>query len=1313
MISKLRYGLTITFLLLNSYGYAQKYSWEKTTIIEKNNLSEFYINEEKVEIFELDLDAFKKQIANAPLRNFNNKKAGRLIQIPGYNGNPENFYVYEVSVFSESLSAKYPNIKSYIGFSSDNSGAQLRMSVSPNGIQTMITYLDKPTVFLQPLSHGNKNYVLYDKNSKTKYEDPFECNTIEDINKSFDNSITNRDANDGILRSFRIAVSTNGEYTTYHGGTVEGALAAINATLTRLNAVFETDMAVTFVLVDAPELIFTDASSDPYSTNLNDWNLQLQNTLTTTIGNAAYDIGHMFGATGGGGNAGCIGCVCIDDSASTNDINKGGGITSPSNGIPEGDTFDLDFVAHEIGHQMGANHTWAFDTEGTGVNSEPGSGTTIMAYAGITGANNVQQNGDDYFHYHSINQILNNLDTKSCATVTPITNNPPVANAGNDFTIPTGTAYILKGSATDPNGGDTLSYCWEQIDSGQVTNTSFGPTLTSGSMNRSLPPSSTSDRYIPKLDRVITGQLRQTNPTINSAWETVSIVGRTLNWALTVRDREPTAVGLNGQSSFDLMQITVDANSGPFIVTSQSSNVTWDVGSNQTVTWDVAGTDSGQVNTPNVNIKLSIDGGLTYPFNLASNVPNNGSADIIVPDTGIDSNTARVMVEGNNNIFYAINSINFNIQKSEFAIAISNNLIDVCSPSDALYNFTYNTFLGFTGTTTFSTLGLPSGAVATFNPTSASANGTLVTLIISGTSTVGVGNYIFDVVGTSGSIVKDSNASLNIFSNSFNSTTLSSPSNGAINIPVSTNLSWDNDSNAQAFDIEIASDAGFTNIVESATVSSNLFTTNLLASNTNYFWRVKPKNLCGDGIFSSIFSFTTQNISCQSFNSNNTPTNIPDNNATGITSIINIATSETVLITDVNLTLNVTHPWIGDLTVSLTSPNGTEITLISSRTDDGNNYSNTTFDDDASSLINTGSAPFTGSFRPEQPLSIFNSEFSNGNWLLKIVDSGPADIGTLDNWSIEICGSPPSDSDADGVFDNIDNCNSISNADQADFDNDGIGDVCDDDIDNDGILNVNDTCNDTPLGDTVDVNGCSVFSLPSNNFNLQISSETCRNSNNGSISISAIETFNYVAQLTGNGVNISNNFTSSTVFSGIEAGNYTICITVSGEADYSLCYNVTITEPDDLSVISKIDTLTGKVQLGLSGSNSYTINLNGSIIKTSDSNIILDLVTGINKLQINTDKECQGLYSETINNVSKTILTPNPIGEELLNIYVNNNIEQIRVYVYSSIGKLLFTKNMTTINGKSNLNLSNLSSGIYIINVNTGESQSNHKIIKK
>lgn len=224
---------------------------------------------------------------------------------------------------------------------------------------------------------------------------------------------------------------------------------------------------------------------------------------------------------------------------------------------------------------MGANHTFSFRSEGTGVNVEPGSGTTIMGYAGITGANNVQMNSDPYFHYVSIDQIITNLqDTRSCWVGTPISNQPSVANAGADYTIPKGTAFLLKGTATDPDN-DMLYHNWEQVDDGTITNDNFGPENMGGALFRSRPPSTSTERYMPSLSRILEGELTETNPTVtadNTSWETVSQIARDLNFRFTARDRsEANGTGQTPQSASDAMKVTVDDQSGPFVLTSQNT----------------------------------------------------------------------------------------------------------------------------------------------------------------------------------------------------------------------------------------------------------------------------------------------------------------------------------------------------------------------------------------------------------------------------------------------------------------------------------------------------------------------------------------------------------------------------------------------------------------------------------------------------------------------------------------------------------------------------------------------------------------------
>ena len=856
-------------LFATSVCFSQSNFWKKSKLNSPEHSSYVKnLQKDKYQIFSLDYDKLKAKLVNAPSRINQSSKYSVVVNFPDEKGNMERFKVYETFLLAPAVAIKYPNIKTYIGFSLDNPGARIRFSVTPQGVKTMTSYLNKPTLFTVPLGKGNtSDYITYDRGVRITSKKDFECLTENELIPIKEINSYSRDANDQILRTLRIAISTTGEYTNFwddgddtNGDAQEDALAAVVSTLNRSNEVFEVDMAVTFQLVSGTEIIYPIAATDPYTGSFNS---QLQSTLTSVIGEANYDIGHLFNYGGNNGNAGCIGCVCVDGQ-------KGSGFSSHSFTDNDGgpnmdDFFDIDYVPHEIGHQMGGNHTFSQSSEGTGVNYEPGSGTTIMGYAGITGSNDVQDHSDPYFHYGTINQVLNNLDNRTCWTSTEISNNPPIADAGDDYTIPQGTAFKLVGSATDADSGDELTYTWEQIDSGTTTSSNFGPTKTSGAVWRSRPPSTDPIRYMPIKSRVLSGQLTETNPveTVdNTSWETVSTVARTLNFALTVRDRsEANGTGQCPQSDFDFMTVTVDGSSGPFAVTSQTTNETWNVGESQTVTWDVAGTDTGSVNTPTVNIYLSTDGGLTFPYLAASNVANDGSHTFSVPSADGDSDELRIMVEGNDNIFYAVNSTNLSLQQSEFSISIAEPSVEVCSPDNVTYDFVYNTYLGFTGTTLFSVNGLPASVNASFSSDSADQDGTNISLTLSNIGSLSVGTYNFQITGTSGTIVKNADASFSVFSTLTEIPTLTSPGNSATGVGLSPSFSWDIISNASSYDIEIATDSDFNSIVVSENSTSNFYTGATLNQSTTYYWRVKAINTCGDGNFSAVNSFVTQNCS--------------------------------------------------------------------------------------------------------------------------------------------------------------------------------------------------------------------------------------------------------------------------------------------------------------------------------------------------------------------------------------------------------------------------------------------------------------------
>jgi subtilisin-like proprotein convertase family protein len=610
-------------------------------------------NQENVLLFEFEVSALKQVLQ--PLQN-STIVSEIEIEIPNKKGELERFKIHEFSNFEPALQAQFPEIRSYSGVGLTDKNASIYFSLSPKGIQTMILRSDTTTEFIERFSDSQDIYELFDSNNRKKGNLPLSCATADVllnkqlVAKTVASSITTN----GVYKTLRLALACTGEYTAYFGGITQ-ALAAMNATLTRVNGIFNRDLALHLNLIaNNTILLYENAATDPYSPSSvganGAWNLELQNDLTAKIGNANYDIGHLFGASGGGGNAGCIGCVCQNPISST-DLAKGSGYTSPADGKPEGDTFDIDFVAHEMGHQLGANHTFSHETEGTGVNVEPGGGSTIMAYAGVTDYN-VQSHSDDYFAYVSIAQIQNNLATKSCPTTTVLSNKTPTAIAGADFVIPKGTAFILKGSGSDPNG-DVLSYCWEQNDSATSAtgaNSIAYLTKTDGPLFRSLSPSISPIRYMPAQNKVLTNML-------SSTWESVSDVARTLHFTLTVRDN--AAEGL-AQTNTDAMVVTVDATKGPFEVTSQNTaDLSWKPLSLQTITWSVNNT----INLPgsaNVNIKLSVDGGLTFSTVLKANTPNDGSELIIVPN-GITGKNCRILIEPIANIYYAINKEPFAI----------------------------------------------------------------------------------------------------------------------------------------------------------------------------------------------------------------------------------------------------------------------------------------------------------------------------------------------------------------------------------------------------------------------------------------------------------------------------------------------------------------------------------------------------------------------------------------------------------------------------------------------------------------------------
>jgi hypothetical protein len=590
----------------------------------------------------LDVIAFRDLARNAPLEFTQGAdEASPVLWLPMPNGSFKRFRLQESPIVDLQLAARLPEVKTYRAQGIDDPAARARLDLTPEGFHGLILS-PAGAVYIDPYTRGDtEHYMSYWRRDYARAETtpPFTCG-FADVNhakstpaKSVASESSPRTlaASGATLRTYRLALAGTGEYTAFFGGTVAGAQAGMVTTMNRVTGIFENDVAVRMTMVDNTAIVFTDPGTDPYEDDdpFSDIDTN-QTVIDTAIGSASYDIGHLFSTAGGG--LACLGCVCFSGE-------KAAGVTG--RGSPVGDPFDVDYVAHEMGHQFGGEHTFAGSAGSCGgnvspgSNMEPGSGSTIMAYAGICGAQDLQPNSDPYFHGKSIDEIVafTTGDGDECAVQTATGNSAPTVNAGASISIPKSTPFYLAGSATDPND-DPLTFCWEQFNTG------------SSAIFRSFNPTTSTVRTFPKLSDLLAN-----TTTIGEALPTSA---RTMNFRLTARDNRAAGGGVNDNAAV----VTV-ASSGPFVVTAPNTAVTWAGGSNQNVTWNVAGTTAAPVSCANVKILLSTDGGNTFPTTLNASTTNDGTEATPIPNIG--TTTARVRVECATSPFFDISNTNFTI----------------------------------------------------------------------------------------------------------------------------------------------------------------------------------------------------------------------------------------------------------------------------------------------------------------------------------------------------------------------------------------------------------------------------------------------------------------------------------------------------------------------------------------------------------------------------------------------------------------------------------------------------------------------------
>lgn len=623
-------------------------------------------------ILRLNRDALTRLLDQTSMEFTTDRSAQTLISLPMPEGSLARFRFEQSPIMEAGLAAQYPEIKTYHGQGIDDPTATTRFDWTPAGFHAILLS-DHGTVIVEPYSKTDADiYISYYKHDMPKDVGHFQClvpgdnaasTRMPDEQFQRANNETLNIANGTTLRIYRLAVAATGEYTQIYGrGTVNGTIAAITTNINLVNAIYERELAIRLVLVNGEAaIVFTNAATDGYTNNDSDKLLEEnQKKLDSIVGSSNYDIGFVFDSSPVGsvrfniqGAAGGIGIVCVNG-------RKGKGVVV-FYAIGPSDLEGIHSVAHEMGHQFGASHTFNGVFEGCGSNNrvgatayEPGSGVTVMSYGFLIPPDNRFLCGSEglhsaevYFHTASLEQIVNYTTVgagSSCPRQITTGNNSPSVDAGKNYNIPRSTPFTLTATGSDSDG-DALTYCWEEFDLGAAA----PPDTDDGSrpIFRSFAPVSSRSRTFPQLSDILTGT--------STFGESLPTTTRTMNFRVTARDNHSGGGGI----TIDDMRVHVKSNSGPFTVTQPGGSEIWAGGSLKTITWDVANTSSSPVNCKDVAILLSTDGGSTFPIVLASNTPNDGSEPVTVPN--IPTNAARIKVEAIGNIFFNISKANFTV----------------------------------------------------------------------------------------------------------------------------------------------------------------------------------------------------------------------------------------------------------------------------------------------------------------------------------------------------------------------------------------------------------------------------------------------------------------------------------------------------------------------------------------------------------------------------------------------------------------------------------------------------------------------------
>ncbi len=985
--------------------YSQSH-WNKTDV---NDFREASVEDKMImpkayQSYQLEFDNIKKELEEAPTEDLKSRSdKGLLISLPMADGTFEEFEMFYAPVMAPKLAAKYSNIRSYKGFSTTNRSRNIRLDVGSYGLHAAI-HSTENIIYIDPYSRSSVDeYLVYDvKNYTSEVEIDKPLCGAEDVMKDihFDDVMQTRSADGEIpLRVYRTAIACTGEWGALRGN-VTNAMADIVTSVNRINQIFENELAIRLVLIENNDLLLNfNSTTDPYL-NVNSGSAMLQvntSVLNNRVGSSAYDLGHVYSRNCDVGGIAALGSMCSS--------NKGAGVTCHFSS-------NIDYIAanttsHEFGHQMSAQHTFNNcdgENESLGNGFEPGSGSTIMSYGGGCGsARNIFNGSDVYYHVASLIQIYNHTRTDGfadgCAEKIETSNIEPVIELDyiNNFTIPDRTYFVLEGSATDAND-DPLTYHWDGFNAGPRS--PLGAPIGTAPRFRSFPASSSPVRFFPSPDDILSGNFDRT--------EVLPVGDMNLNFMFTARDNNGEA----GTAVYKELRFnTVDTDDKFEITSQQSSGTQLDIGDPLEVTWNVAGTGQAPINAPNVDIYLSTDNANNFSFDnmeiLAKELPNTGTATVYMPD--LTTFNGRVIVKASNSIFFSISKSSIRIDEpSDPAVFFTPNpsVQAVCLPATTSVEISTTGFAGIEGDIDLSVVsGLPDGATASFSPSTVSVGESSMLSIEYGSNTP---SEKFDVVikaNIDGVDDFERNITLLVSSTDHSAMMGTYPGAGANGVEVAPEFEWSASPNAESYTLEVATTPAFGSSVilsEFGLTETSFKSLTILEKSTVYYWRILPRNKCGEGNASRVQAFSTEVLACSTYSPdpNSLPINISQSGLPTITSEVSVSGGS---IADVNVVeFFGEHDNNKDLVVTLIAPSGTEANMF--RKICNQSDFNCQFDDASNESVkcplNNGKT-----YRPREKFEVFNGEQANGVWTLKIEDTNAGNGGRLNGFALEVCSS--------------------------------------------------------------------------------------------------------------------------------------------------------------------------------------------------------------------------------------------------------------------------------------------------------------------